>query len=125
MAIKLLVPRMGSYASCCMLTGLYTLYIQRCAGLCNWLNCSQLLRAASLKEGACRKLSVCLQRQRKQQQRQRHMEANIEPELMERLMMLPLDERIRETDAPERFQLTSEADLRDTFSDEQLQDAAR
>lgn len=53
------------------------------------------------------------------------MEAAIEPELMERLMMLPLDERIRETDAPERFQLSGQADLRDAFSEEQLQDAAR
>lgn len=53
------------------------------------------------------------------------MEAAIEPELMERLMMLPLDERIRETDAPERFQLTNQADLGGAFTDEQLQDAAR
>ena len=53
------------------------------------------------------------------------MEAAIEPELMEKLMMMPLDERIRETDAPERFQLTGQADLRDMFTEEQLEDAAR
>ena len=65
------------------------------------------------------------QKLRKQQRRQKAMEAAIEPELMEKLMMLPLDERIRETDAPERFQLTGQADLKDAFSNEQLEDAAR
>ena len=69
--------------------------------------------------------SVILQRLREQQRRQKRMEAAIEPELMEKLMMLPLDERIRETDAPERFQLTGQAELRDAFSEEQLEDAAR
>lgn len=67
----------------------------------------------------------CVQREQKQQRRQKRMEAAIEPELMEKLMMLPLDERIRETDAPERFQLSGEADLREAYSDEQVEDAAR
>ena len=43
---------------------------------------------------------VTLQRVRKQLRRQKRMESAIEPELMEKLMMLPLDERIREADAP-------------------------
>lgn len=53
------------------------------------------------------------------------MEDAIEPELREKLMMMPLDERIRDTDAPERFQLSGQEDLKDTYTDAQLQDAAR
>ena len=54
----------------------------------------------------------------------KQMEEAIEPELMERLMMLPIDDRIRETDAPERFQLSGEADLKDVFSEAKFDDAA-
>ena len=66
-----------------------------------------------------------MQEQKKQQRQQQKMEAAIEPELMERLMMLPLDDRIREADAPERFQLSGEADLAGAFTESQIHDAAR
>jgi hypothetical protein len=66
-----------------------------------------------------------LQRVKKVERRQQMMEDAIEPELREKLMMMPLDERIRDTDAPERFQLSGQEDLKDTYSDAQLQDAAR
>ena len=53
------------------------------------------------------------------------MEAAIEPELREKLMMMPLDDRIRETDAPERFQTSGQADLKGAFTEDELKDAAR
>jgi len=53
------------------------------------------------------------------------MEAAIEPELREKLMMMPLDDRIRDTDAPERFQASGEAELKEVYSEAQLEDAAR
>ena len=56
--------------------------------------------------------------------KQKQMEGAIEPELMERLMMLPLDDRIRETDAPERFQLSGDSELKEAFTESQYDDAA-
>lgn len=62
---------------------------------------------------------------RRQKQKVKRMEAVIEPELMEKLMIQPVDDRIRQRDAPERYQISGEAELRDAFSDAQLDDAAR
>ena len=66
-----------------------------------------------------------MQKARKAEKRQQMMEAAIEPELREKLMMMPLDDRIRETDAPERFQISGQEDLKGAFTEDELKDAAR
>lgn len=66
-----------------------------------------------------------MQEQQQRRQKQKQIEAAIEPELMQRLMIQPLDDRIRQADAPERFQLSGEAALKNAFTNAQLEDAAR
>ena len=67
---------------------------------------------------------IYLQEASRQQRQKKKIESQVEPQLMERLMMLPIDDRIRELDVPERFQLSGEADLKESLAPEDYQAAA-